>query len=149
MLLWTRRSASESARRGRAVRGLYRRAKEGDTPAVRGLKLLRSWLSPTQLAQFDALGYFDVTGSDSGKTYRIKFGICANIQEFDEDGVPRAGWCFVPENCLVPGDVMLAQKIALETGERAALAVANRFGTSAHIPSRSDPASLVLRSPPP
>jgi hypothetical protein len=28
---------------------------------------------------------------------------------------------------LVAGDVMLAQKIALETNERAALAIANRF----------------------
>jgi hypothetical protein len=37
------------------------------------------------------------------------------------------GWCFVPEGGLVAGDVMLAQKIALETNERAALAVANRF----------------------
>jgi hypothetical protein len=114
---------------------------------VRGLRLLRSWLSPEQLAQFDALGYFDVTGSDSGRTYRIKFGICANIQEFGEDGAPRAGWCFVPDNCLVPGDVMLAQKIALETGERAALAVANKFGASAPIATRRDPAFPALRSP--
>jgi hypothetical protein len=37
------------------------------------------------------------------------------------------GWCFVPRGQLVPGDVMLAQKIALETNETAALAVANRF----------------------
>jgi hypothetical protein len=37
-----------------------------------------------------------------------------------------AEWCFVPEGNLVAGDVMLAQKIALETNERAALAVAYR-----------------------
>jgi hypothetical protein len=37
------------------------------------------------------------------------------------------GWCFVPEGSLVAGDVMLAQKIALETSEYAALAVARRF----------------------
>ena len=35
-------------------------------------------------------------------------------------------YCFVPEGTLPIGDVMLAQKIALETDERAALAVANR-----------------------
>ena len=40
---------------------------------------------------------------------------------------PRKGWCFVPEGNLVPGDVMLAQKIALETDERGALAVARQF----------------------
>jgi hypothetical protein len=33
----------------------------------------------------------------------------------------------VPEGDLVPGDVMLAQKIALENNERAALAVAIRY----------------------
>jgi hypothetical protein len=36
------------------------------------------------------------------------------------------GWCFVPKGSLVTGDVMLAQKIALETFECRALAVANR-----------------------
>jgi hypothetical protein len=147
MVFWPGRQASESARCVRAVRGLYRRAKEGDTPSVRGLRLLRSWLSPEQLAQFDAFGYFDVTGSDSGKKYRIKFGMCANIQEFGDDGAPRWGWCFVPDNCQVPGDVMLAQKIALETGERAALAVANKFGACAPVAARGDPFAPTRRSP--
>ena len=45
----------------------------------------------------------------------------------DEAGDPKMGWCFVPKGYLVPGDVMLAQKIALETDELNALAVANRF----------------------
>ena len=35
-------------------------------------------------------------------------------------------WCFVPDGDLVAGDVMLAQKIALETNERSALSVAHR-----------------------
>ena len=34
---------------------------------------------------------------------------------------------FVPEGNLVPGDVMLAQKIALETDEQGALAIAKQF----------------------
>ena len=33
------------------------------------------------------------------------------------------GWCFAPSGYLVAGDVMLAKKIALETKERATLAV--------------------------
>jgi hypothetical protein len=37
------------------------------------------------------------------------------------------GWCFVPRDPLVAGDVMLAQKIALETDEQGALALANNF----------------------
>jgi hypothetical protein len=35
-------------------------------------------------------------------------------------------WCFVPDGDLVAGDVMLAQKVALETNERGALSVAHR-----------------------
>ena len=97
------------------------------SPEARGLNLLREWLSPEQLAQFDAKGYFDVIGCHSRKKYRIRCGLSANIDELDVAGVPRIGWCFVPEIYLVAGDVMLAQKIALETNERDALAVANRF----------------------
>jgi len=50
-----------------------------------------------------------------------------NVDELDDAGRPRTGWCFVPKDHLVAGDVMLAQKIALETDERGALAVANNF----------------------
>jgi hypothetical protein len=125
---WLGKQASQAARRSRAVRELYARVRKGDTPQIRALRLLRSWLSPEQLAQLETSGYFDVIGGTSGRKYRIKFGVCANILEFDGRGEPKAGWCFVPESTLVPGDVMLAQKIALETCEREALAVANKFG---------------------
>jgi hypothetical protein len=94
---------------------------------ARGLELLKQWLSPEQLAQYNAKKYFDVTGCDSGKRYRISYGAAMNIHEIDGAGCPRGGWCFVPKGHLVAGDVMLAQKIALETDERGALAVANRF----------------------
>jgi hypothetical protein len=53
-----------------------------------------------------------------------------NIHELDGAGCPCAGWCFVPKGHLVAGDNMLAQEIALETDERGALAVANRFSVS-------------------
>jgi hypothetical protein len=91
------------------------------------LRLLRAWLSNAQRAQFDRYRYFDVVGCDSGKKYRIHFGFSANVAELDRNEKPIIGWCFVPKGSLVPGDVMLAQKIALETGEYAALAVANRL----------------------
>jgi hypothetical protein len=98
---------------------------------ARGLKLLKEWLSPEQFAQYDAKSYFEVTGCHSGKQYRISHGTSMNIYELDGAGRPRVGWCFVPKGYLVAGDVMLAQKIALETDERGALAVANRFVVSA------------------
>jgi hypothetical protein len=50
-----------------------------------------------------------------------------NVYVLDDASRPRAGWCFVPRDYLVLGDVMLAQKIALETDERGALAVTNNF----------------------
>jgi hypothetical protein len=94
---------------------------------ARGLRLLREWLSPEQRAQYDACRYFDVIGCVSGKRYRIHHGASMNVHEIDAAGHPRVGWCFVPNTYLVPGDVMLAQKIALENDERGALAVAKRF----------------------
>ena len=93
----------------------------------RGLKLLREWLSQEQLAQFDANNYFEVIGCHSGKRYRICQGNGANIVELDDHARPTTGWCFVPGEHLVAGDVMLAQKIALETDERGALEKANKF----------------------
>jgi hypothetical protein len=50
-----------------------------------------------------------------------------NVHEIDHTGQAVVGWCFVPCVSLVAGDVMLAQKIALETDERGALAVAKTF----------------------
>jgi hypothetical protein len=41
-----------------------------------------------------------------------------NIHELDGAGRPRVGWCFAPKGYLVAGDVMLAQKIALESVAR-------------------------------
>jgi hypothetical protein len=99
----------------------------GNDSEGRGLKLLREWLSPQQLAQYDANKYFDVTGCESGRRYRIYHGISMNVHEIDGADRPRTGWCFVPHTNLVAGDVMLAQKIALENDEYGALAVAKEF----------------------
>ena len=94
---------------------------------ARGLELLKEWLTPEQIAQYDAKSYFEVTGCHSGKRYRISHGTSMNIHELDGAGCPCVGWCFAPKGHLVAGDVMLAQKIALETDERGALNVANKF----------------------
>jgi len=133
---------SERGRRARVLRDRLRRQPDRTNPSsrfvpgflyaydereARGLELLKEWLSPEQFAQYDAKSYFEVTGCHSGKRYRIKHGTSMNIQELDGGGRPRVGWCFAPKGYLVAGDVTLAQKIALETDERGALAVANRF----------------------
>ena len=133
---------SERGRRARVLRDRLRRQPDRIDPSsrfvsgfyygyggreARGLELLKEWLSPEQFAQYDAKSYFEVTGCHSGKRYRIGHGTSMNIHELDDAGCPCVGWCFAPKGYLVAGDVMLAQKIALETDERGALTVANKF----------------------
>jgi hypothetical protein len=76
---------------------------------------LKEWLSPQQLAQYDEHKYFDVTGSHTRRTYRIRVGRDLNVFELDDAGLVQVGW--LPVDGLVAGDVMLAQQIALETDE--------------------------------
>src|SRR5215469_12001568 len=120
-----RRSRSE------AVRKLYRNFFAENTKEARGRRLLREWLSPNQRAQFDDKDYFEVVGCDSGRRYRIYNRMThremTNVYEVDHAGRSRVAWCFLPAGRLVAADIMLAQKIALETNEHNALAVANRF----------------------
>lgn len=93
---------------------------------ARALTLLKEWLSPKQRACYERFRYFDVVGGDTGTRYRIHHGTQTNIEELNRTGHHVCKWCFVPDGDLVAGDVMLAQKIALETNERGALAVAHR-----------------------
>jgi hypothetical protein len=81
-------------------------------------------MSPAQLARFESYGHFEVIGSRTGKRYRIRYNQVVNIDELDERGAQVATWCFGPEGNLPRGDIMLAQKIALENDEEAALAIA-------------------------
>ena len=69
-----------------------------------------------------------VASSATGKRYLILYGRSANIQD-GADGRPQVGWCVLPRSELVAGDVMPAQKIALETDEASTMAIANRFPT--------------------
>lgn len=103
---------------------------------ARGIALLSAWLSPEQRLEFEKYKRFDVIGSNSGRRYRICYGTSTNVYEIDGRGRVVAGWCFRPVGCLVAGDVMLAQKIALEADERATLMVAKPFPSS--MPPRSD-----------
>ena len=138
--LW--RSLAESAREVQVLRERLKTIE--DIQEARGKALLREWLSPEQKAQFDASKCFDVVGCDSERRYRISHGTGTNVHEIDDAGRPVMGWCFVPSGHLVAGDVMLAQKIALETNERAALAVANRFPVQ--VPRRAYSDALPRRA---
>jgi hypothetical protein len=89
---------------------------------ARALALLRSWLTPEQDREFAARGKFEVIGGDTGTRYRITCRAVMNVLQLDPTGRPVAQWCFTPVGNLATGDVLLAQKIALETMERQALA---------------------------
>jgi hypothetical protein len=93
----------------------------------RGIRLLMENLSAAQRKQYEKYGYFDVTGGKTGKRYRIRHGRQMNIEQLDRNGRRVCGWCFFPQGSLVAGDIMLAQKAALELFEPDALRIANRF----------------------
>jgi hypothetical protein len=123
-----RRTPAEITSRLNALRQLYLRFSAENTSEARALRLMRDWLSLDQREQFDKSAYIEVIGCDSRKRYRIYHGIPPpNIYEIDDAGGLMAALCFMPHGHLAAGDIMLAQKIALETDEHRALAVANRF----------------------
>jgi hypothetical protein len=88
-------------------------------PAVRASVLLRRHLSREQRVSFASRGYFDVE-SEWGRRYRITEGNCRNVYSLVEcdDGTLHPLQCF----CLIApgvpvGDLLLAQKLLLETDE--------------------------------
>jgi hypothetical protein len=106
--------------------GIGRRAAAGEAHA-RGLRLLKENLTPAQRKQFETRGYFEVSGGATGRRYRIKTGVQMNVEQLDLRGRPVCILCFVPEGGLVVGDVLLAQKLALELFELETLVTANKF----------------------
>jgi hypothetical protein len=94
---------------------------------VRADRLLAENLPQAQLEQFKDRGYFLVTGGDTGKRYRIRRGYQMNVEQLDGNGKLSHVLCFMPEGHLAEGDVVLAQKLALELFESEALKIANRI----------------------
>ena len=104
--------------------------KEAD---ARGVHLLTRHLSPAQREQYARHGYFEVIGGDTGRRYRIRHGYAMNVEQLDEKGRRIELLCFGPRGGLPIGDVLLAQKIALELFESAALRVGNRSVAWEHL----------------
>jgi hypothetical protein len=93
----------------------------------RGLELLKANLTPDQLHDFLTYRRFDVVGGITGRKYRIRTGGVMNVKELRPDGSCVRRLCFCPEGELVDGDILLAQKLALEAFETETLAVANKL----------------------
>ena len=82
-----RRITVLAAGRARALRKWYLEA--GYTQEeIRGINLLKQWLSPEQLAQYEAHRYFDVIGRQSGKaiSHPLRYG-----DEYTGDGLAQKG----------------------------------------------------------
>jgi len=102
-----------------------------ETVEQRSMGLLRAHLNAMQRRQFDEHGWFDVVGGQSGRQYRVHRAYVTNVQEVGADGACVQVLCFSPRGHLPLGDVLLAQKVALEVFERDAVAVACRWPASA------------------
>jgi hypothetical protein len=102
----------------------------------KALALLKRWLSPEQLRELEKRGSFDVVGCHTGRRYRIHPGKLNNVRIL-QDNVEVAALCFAPSDAgfLPEADIMLAQKIALETNEKAALNVAHQSSPLSLLPS--------------
>jgi hypothetical protein len=97
------------------------------SPEQRGVDLLLANLTPQQRRQYRRDRHFDVIGGQSGTRYRLWHCFQQNIVELDASGRRRGVWCFHPRETLVLGDVLLAQKTALELFEGEALRVAHCY----------------------
>lgn len=87
--------------------------------------LLKDNLSVEQREQLRRFGYFEVVGGETGRRYRIRSAYRLNVEEVSAAGTRIRLFCFGPAEGVALGDVMLAQKLALELFEREALGVAN------------------------
>jgi hypothetical protein len=95
----------------------------------RGDQLLKQNLSPAQREQYERRNCFEVIGGVTGRRYRIRQGSQLNVEQLDDTGRRIRVLCFMPEGRLAVGDVMLAQKIALELFETEAIMIANKSPT--------------------
>lgn len=90
--------------------------------------LLVANLTVEQNASLRQRKFFRVRGGETGRIYEIHTGRTNNIRYISEDGRRWGTMCVVPHGALQLGDVMLAQKLALECDEERTWAVANRQG---------------------
>jgi hypothetical protein len=98
----------------------------------RSMELLLMFLSDEQRAQFLAEKRFKVIGGFSGTTYIINWGRSMNI-EVQSGMLSGTKLCCYPREQLPVPDVMLAQKMWLETDELEFVRKANKFANGTFI----------------
>jgi hypothetical protein len=95
------------------------------------VRLLKENLTAQQRHDYETHGYFHVVGGSTRKRYRVRHGKTLNVDELGPRGELISKLCFSPKGGLSVGEVLLAQKLALELFETATLKVASR-----HCPNR-------------
>jgi hypothetical protein len=115
-----RRLAREEAVRARAEED--RKQREADKRAE---ELLVKNLDKEQRKQFEKEGKFKVVLHD-GKFFEIYKGWSGNVRELSKDGKPIARLCIHPQERVPLADLMLAQKLMLETNRELFEKTANR-----------------------
>lgn len=101
------------------------RPKERKRARKRARKLLLSALDPWQRRQLKRKGYFHVSSS-RGNVFRIAREVPFNVRLAGEAKPSRIYFCLEAEDPELPvEDVMLAQKLLLETNEGEFLKLAN------------------------
>lgn len=94
--------------------------------------MLLEHLSQEQREQYEEHEAF-LAEAPSGRRYLILYGMTSNVAELDENNRQIARYCIHARQRGVPvEDVMLAQKLLIETNEEEFLRIANRstFGAS-------------------
>lgn len=100
---------------------------QGDDAIARANALLERHLSEWQLSLLKGRGWFIATGNETGRRYRIRRGWVGNVDVIDDDNNVSGKYCIHPA-CLIPtGDLMLLQKLMIESDERRFLATANKL----------------------
>jgi hypothetical protein len=98
----------------------------GARPEQLATALLMENLTAEQRRQYATYQHFDVTGGESGKRYRIWHCHQQNIEELDRVGHRICIWCVHPVDVTL-GDVLLAQKTAIELFESESIGIARQY----------------------
>lgn len=96
----------------------------------RARELLLASLDESQAEEFKLNRRFVVHSKDGVRTYLVTWGTAGNIYEL-ENGQRMAKYCIHPTQELPVPDVMLAQKLMIETDESLFRKVANRTAVAA------------------
>lgn len=129
----------------RKVQALRERLKSvEDMREARSLTLLREWLSTEQQAQFDASNPSKLSALTAGSAIASSTAQQPISRNSTMPANRSWGGVLFHQGTWSQGDVMLAQKIALETDEMAALKIAKGFAVRG--PEINTASALIRRT---